>query len=145
MMVRTKTNTYTRTRTKAVESQFRIFFRYSSISNERVEKMIEAVNAHELKAVGAYLTDADKRIYEVELQIDWDKHGLRVRESGDKFPNSVIGWSEGAAPEVEINIRMLAKEAERLGKQIRTWITKIMIGTRSFASASDTPGLHLRL
>lgn len=124
--MRTLTNSYTRTFTKprinVVSDQFELFFRCSGMNDSEVEKFLQAIEKHELEAVGAYIVENGYRVAEVELELDWDKHEELIHLHGNLFDTDLPGWRDGVAPEAYIAVSHLSKAAKEQGLQLRTWI-----------------------
>lgn len=116
------TSSYTHTRINVLDDHFELFLRSSDMNNADVEKLLSAVDRHELEAVGIYLQEGSFRILEVEFSVDWNKHMEFVRLSGHLFNTDIGGWKEGIAPEAYISVQKLVKLAKERNLRVRSWI-----------------------
>ncbi len=115
-------NTYIRSRLDVLDDHFELFLRSSNMADSDVEKMLAAVERHELEAVGIYLEEGSYRISEVEFCIDWNKHTEMVRCFGNMFNTDIGGWKHGVAPEAYIPVQKLVKLATDRKLRVRSWI-----------------------
>jgi len=118
----THTHTYTKPRMDVVVDQYELFLRYAGVEDTRIDKLLESIKSKEIKAMGAYLEENGYRIAEVELEIEWDLHDQLIRAEGELFDTDLGGWVDGAAPEIHMYVRRLAKFAKEKSLSIRTWI-----------------------
>ena len=118
-MPETFTYTEVRTRTEAVTDQVRMFLQYAGVKSDDVEKLVSAVEAKWLKAVGVFLTDKNgERIYEAEVSIDWVAHSRYVRLS-PTIRTDLPGWENGASPEIRTIGHRFGKKAREIGQDPR--------------------------
>lgn len=88
----------------------------------QIKKLLNAVEAQELEAVGIYIEDSDYRVAEVEFAVDWVKHQQMINMYGIDFNTDIGGWDNGHSPEAYVAVQRLVKEAKRLGTSVRSWI-----------------------
>ena len=122
--MRTSTSTYafTRTRLSVIDDHFEMFLRCSNMSDERISKLLGAVERKELSAVGIYIEDGGYRIAEVEFQIDWDVHQNMIAAHGTHFDTNLPGFRDSISPEAYVAAQRLVQAAVDLKKTVRSWI-----------------------
>ncbi len=119
----TNTYTYTKTRLSVIDDQFEFFFRCAGMSDAEVEKMLHAIELHQLKAVGVYIEENGYKTAEVELSVDWDMHNKIILKTGNTLNTDIAGWNDdGIAPEAYIPVQKVAKIAKEKGTTLRSWI-----------------------
>ncbi len=115
-MTFTYTNAYTRA--EAVQDQIRILFREAGISEAETSKICVGVQNQWLVAVGLYLLQDGRRVYEVEAAIDW---GLHSSMPTVNFSAELPGWEGKGSPEALILGRRFSSIAAREGLSARHW------------------------
>ena len=99
MITRTDTGAYTRThtftQTEVVVNQYKIAIRYAGVlSEERTEQLLEAVRKQQISSIGIYGCNSEsKRVAEVEIKVDWDKHQQIISTYGDIFDEGQTGFN----------------------------------------------------
>lgn len=119
----TDTVTYTKSRINVIEDHFELFLRCGNMNDEEVEKILCAVEKHELSAVGIYIVENNYRIAEVRFEIDWDEHLELETICGNLFDTDLPGWKDGVAPEAYVAVSRLVKFAKEQKLKIRSYIT----------------------
>ena len=120
--VDTNTVTYTKSRINVIEDHFELFLRCGNIKDEEVEKILDAVEQHELNAVGIYIAEDKFRIAEVKFEIDWNEYLEIETICGDLFDTDLPGWKDGVAPEAYVAVSRLVKFAKEHSLRISSYI-----------------------
>lgn len=121
-MTDVNTNTYTHTRISVIEDQFEMFLVCAGMSDSKKEKILQAIENQELKAIGVYIEEEGFRIAEVEIEVDWEKHNALVSVNGSLFDTDLPGWKDNVAPEAHVVVGRLSSAAKKQGLPLRTWI-----------------------
>lgn len=116
------TQSFTKTRISVLDDHFEMFLRCANMSDAEVEKLLNAVEKHEIEAVGVYLQEGEYRIAEVEFNVNWEKHQTLLQLSGDLFDTDIGGWKDGVSPEAYIPVQHLVKASKKLNLPVRSWI-----------------------
>lgn len=128
MITRTGTNTYTHTftQTEVVVNQYKIAIGYAGVlSKERTEQLLEAVSKQQISSIGIYACNSEsKRVAEVEIKVDWDKHQQIISTHGDIFDEGQTGfnYNNGEAGETKVFVNNLVKRAKKKGYKLSTWV-----------------------
>jgi len=120
--ITTETYPYTKTRINVIDDHVELFLRCAGLSDENIDKMLDAVDRQELEAIGAYIEENGYRVAEVELEINWETYKDQVNLFGNLFDIELPGWKNGVAPEAYVAVSRLAKNAKNVGVGVRTWI-----------------------
>ena len=107
------TQSFTKTRISVLDDHFEMFLRCANMSDAEVEKLLNAVEKHEIEAVGVYLQEGEYRIAEVEFNVNWEKHQTLLQLSGDLFDTDIGGWKDGVSPEAYIPVQHLVKASKK--------------------------------
>lgn len=118
----TNTYTYTKPRVEVLGDQVEFFVRCMGVGEELVQKFLNAVKKHELKAIGVYLKEDEGIIAEVEFRIDWDKHKELINITGEFFDTDQPGWKDGISVEVYVYVSRLVKFARENSMEVFSWI-----------------------
>ncbi len=118
----TNTSTYTTTRIQVLDDHFEMFLTCANMEPTEIEKLIGAVERHELCAVGIYIEDAGYRVAEVEFAIDWEEHERQVNIHGKMFDADLPGYKNNVSPEAYVAAQRLVKAAKSMNKPVRSWI-----------------------
>ena len=113
------TYTYTYTRAEALVDQIDALFREAGIAEDRRDLVCKGVSEHWLDAVGLYLEQDDKRVYEIEASINWQAHTENPELS---FSTDLPGWEEKGSPEAVILGKRFAATAAAQGLRPRYWV-----------------------
>lgn len=119
----TNTETYTKSRISVIEDHFELFLRCANMNDEEVEKLLSAVERHELSAVGVYVKENEFRVAEVRFEIDWEEHLELETICGDLFDTDMPGWKDGVSPEAYVAVSRLVKRAQNMGLEISSYIS----------------------
>ncbi len=123
------TNTYTFTQTEVVVSQFKIAIGYAGvISKAKTELVLEAISKQQLSSIGIYAYNKDhKRVAEVEIEVDWDKHQQIISTFGDIFDEGQAGFNykKGEAAETKVFVNNLVKSAKEKGLSLSMWVLPV--------------------
>ena len=128
MIIRTGTNTYTHTftQTEVVVNQFRMSLEYAKVLNEeRNELLLQAIKDEQISKVGIYAYNSEnKRVAEVEVEVDWKKHHEIISTFGDIFDEGQAGFNykNGEAGETKVFVNNLVKRAKKKGYKLSIWV-----------------------
>ena len=129
MIIRTGTNTYTHTlftQTEVVVNQFRMFLEYANVLNEeRKELLLQAIKDEQISKIGIYAYNSEnKRVAEVEVEVDWKKHHEIISTFGDIFDEGQAGFNykNGEAGETKVFVNNLVKRAKKKGYKLSIWV-----------------------
>lgn len=118
----TSTKTYTTSRINVIDDHFELFLRCGGMDDGEVELFLEAVNNHELDAIGIYIMENRERVAEVEFNIDWEKHLEEIRVYGEIFDTDLPGWEDGVSVEAYVAVSRLRKAAKKRKLAIGSWM-----------------------
>lgn len=121
-MTNVDAKTYTKSRINVIEDNFELFLRCANMDDDEVERILCAVEKHELSAIGIYIMENDLRIAEVSFNIDWDEHLRLEAICGDLFDTDLPGWKDGVAPEAYVAASRLVKFAKQQSLEINSYI-----------------------
>lgn len=120
------TGTHTFTQTEVVVNQYKIAIRYAGVlSEERTEQLLEAVRKQQISSIGIYACNSEsKRVAEVEIKVDWDKHQQIISTYGDIFDEGQTGfnYNNGEAGETKVFVNNLVKRAKKKGYKLSIWV-----------------------
>lgn len=118
----TSTETYTKPRIDVISDHFELFLRCGGMNDKQVDNFLQAVEQHELEAVGIYIEENNSRIAEVEFAVDWEKHDELVHIYGEIFDTDSPGFRDGVSPEAYVAVSRLVKAAKANNLKVRSWI-----------------------
>ncbi len=125
----TNAHTYTFTQTEVVVRQYAIAIDYAGVlSEERAELLLEAIRDQLISSVGVYAYNKDnKRVAEVEIAVDWEKHQQIISTSGDIFDEGQAGFNykKGEAAETKVFVGNLVKKAKAKGLKLSMWVLPV--------------------
>ena len=120
------TNTYTFTQTDVVVSQFKIAISYADVIDKaKTELLLKAISNQKISSIGIYAyNDEHKRVAEVEIEIDWEKHQQIISTHGDIFDEGQAGFNykKGEAGETKVFVNNLVKSAKKSGLSLSMWV-----------------------
>jgi hypothetical protein len=117
--VSTYTYTYTYTRAEALVDQIDALFREAGIAADRRGLVCNGVSKHWLEAVGLYLEQNDKMVYEIEASINWQAHTEQPELS---FSTNLPGWEDKGSPEAVILGKRFAATSADQKLHPRYWV-----------------------
>ena len=125
-MAKTYTTTLTFTQTDVVIMQYDIAFEYAGVlGEEQKKKVLEAIRQEKISAMGIYAYDSDrKRVAEVEIKVDWNKHNQIIQLYGEAFDYTGGGFNfkTGEAAETKIYVNELVKLANANNLTLSCWV-----------------------
>ena len=131
MIIRTGTNTYTHTftQTEVVVNQFRMSLEYAKVLNEeRNELLLQAIKDEQISKIGIYAYNSEnKRVAEVEVEVDWKKHHEIISTFGDIFDEGQAGFNykNAEAAETKVFVNNLVKRAKKKGLKLSIWVLAV--------------------
>ncbi|MDQ7907647.1 hypothetical protein RB614_24295 [Phytohabitans sp. ZYX-F-186] len=130
-----RTYTWTQTRLETVQDQFRYLLVYGSVDESKADKLLLGIHRQEFEAVGIFGTNASgQRVVEVELEVDWERHGL-LTLSVPTLVGELPGWQERQAPEIRVAGRRFAEVVKLLELTTSFWV-------RFVPQVTEDPALH---
>ena len=133
MSTYTYTNAYTRT--QVVVDQIDVLFDEAGIDDDRRAKICHGVGQRWLEAVGLYLEQDGKRVYEVEARINWSAHS---DVASVEFSTDLPGWEDSKSPEAIVLGGRFQGVAEEHSLSPRYW-------ARFMSAIRANPAEHKRL
>lgn len=122
MSVYTRTFTLVKTRLESIEDQYAHFLQYGGVADDKAEMILLGIRNKWLVSVALYVADSSGlRIAEVELRVDWSRHGELVLVE-PTIDLDLPGWSGTQSPEVKIAGRRFAQLAKELQLPVRYWV-----------------------
>ena len=138
-MAKTYTTTLTFTQTDVVIMQYDIAFEYAGVlEEEQKKKVLEAIRAEKISAMGIYAYDDDhKRVAEVEIKVDWKEHNQIIQLYGDTFNYTGGGFNakNGEAAETKVYVNELVKLANANKLKMSCWVR--LVSTLSDSERGD--------
>ncbi len=120
------TNTYTFARADVVLAQFKNALGYAKVlSKEKTELLLDAIREKKISSMGIYAYNSDdKRVMEVVIKVDWDKHQQMVSTFGDIFEEGQAGFNykKVEAAETKVLVNKMVKSANENGLKLSTWV-----------------------
>lgn len=118
----TSTKTYTTSRINVIDDHFELFLRCAGMDDDAIKLFLEAVDNHEIDAIGIYIMENEKRVAEVEFNIDWERHLEEIRVYGEIFDTDLPGWEDGVSVEAYVAVSRLSKAAKKRKLHISSWM-----------------------
>lgn len=123
------TNTYTFTQTEVVVSQFKMAIaRAKVISKEKTQLVIDAITNQQISTIGFYASNSEnKRVAEVEIKVDWEKHQQIISTFGDIFDEGQAGFNykKVEAAETKVFVQNLVDKAKEKGLKMHMWVLPV--------------------